>query len=244
MTELQIYSSAFYSYMELGGTMAKSIIDMFARSPLGPLQEHMVKADECAQKLIPFFQAVLIQDWDAAFDCQSQITKLEQKADRIKKDLRLHLPKGLFLPVPRSDILELLSIQDAVANRAEDIAGIVMGRKLVMPGVLSVEFQKYLKSSVDTSTQAKKAICELGELLESGFRGLEVKLVENMIIELDRVEHETDDHQISLRKSLFDIEATLPPVNVFFLYKVIDWVGDLSDCAQRAGGRLQILLAH
>ncbi|HBP75141.1 MAG TPA: phosphate transport regulator, partial [Alcanivorax sp.] len=36
----------------------------------------------------------------------------------------------------------------------------------------------------------------------------------------------------------------LPPVDVIFLYKIIEWIGDLADRAQKVGGRLQLLLAR
>ena len=51
----------------------------------------------------------------------------------MKRDIRLHLPKSIFLQVSRSDILELLAAQDRVANKAKDIAGLTLGRKMVFP---------------------------------------------------------------------------------------------------------------
>jgi predicted phosphate transport protein (TIGR00153 family) len=50
--------------------------------------------------------------------------------------------------------------------------------------------------------------------------------------------------QIKLRKKLLGIEDTLKPVDVMFLYQIIDWVGDLADLAERVGSRLEILLAR
>ena len=47
-----------------------------------------------------------------------------------------------------------------------------------------------------------------------------------------------------MRSSLFRLEAELPPIDVMFLYSVIDWIGDLSNRAHDVGGRLQLLLAR
>ena len=102
----------------------------------------------------------------------------------------------------------------------------------------------YLRRSIATSAQALKAMDELDELLEAGFRGREVELVERLIEELDQIESETDRHQIQVRRILFGLEQELPPVDVMFLYKIIDWVGDLADRASRVGGYLQLLLAR
>jgi predicted phosphate transport protein (TIGR00153 family) len=217
---------------------------MFGRSPISSLEEHMAKAHACAEALVPFFDAILAQDWSRAEQLQVHISNLEHEADEIKKDLRLHLPKSLFLPVPRSDVLELLTIQDSVANRAKDIAGLMLGRKMEIPEPLAPQFKAFLKRSVDASAQAARAIAELDDLLETGFQGSEVKLVEDMIYELDRIEHDTDEMQIKIRRTLFDLEKSLPPVQTIFLYKIIEWIGDLADRAQQVGERLQLLLAR
>ena len=36
----------------------------------------------------------------------------------------------------------------------------------------------------------------------------------------------------------------MPPVDVMFLYKIIDRIGELADCAQKVGSRLQLLIAR
>ncbi len=221
-----------------------SILNMFARSPIRPLQKHMDKANQCAKLLDPFFQNVIKNNWEKTAQLQSEISQLENDADDMKKDLRLHLPKGLFLPVSRTDLLNLLTKQEAVANTAKDIAGITLGRKLHIPESLHANFMTYLRRCIDAVSQANKAIRELDELLESGFRGKEVSLVETMLEELNNIEHDTDVLQVQLRDSLYAIETDLPPTDVYFLYDVIKKVGSLADEAEHTGNQLLILLAH
>ena len=217
---------------------------VFGRSPIGPIQKHISKAHECATQLEPFFIAAFDGDWKQAEVFQQKIVQLEHEADEIKKSVRLSLPNSLFLPVPRTDLLEIVTVQDKVANRAKDIAGIVLGRHMVIPPEIRTAFLDYLQRSIATSAQALRAMDELDELVETGFRGREVNLVEQLIEELDQIESETDDHQVAVRKILFRLEKDLPPVDVIFLYKIIDWVGDLADRATRVGGYLQLLLAR
>lgn len=225
-------------------TISASIFNMFGRSPIRPLQQHMAIAHQTAEKLIPFFTAVLKQDWPLAQNLQQEISGLEDEADAIKRDLRLHLPKGLFLPVPRTDILELIAMQDKIANKAEDISGLIVGRNMQFPDTLANDYIAFLQHCIDASAQALKAINELDELLETGFRGNEVKLVEEMIVKLDEIEHDTDKMQIGIRRSLFNLEKELPPIDAMFLYQVIEYTGELADRAQTVGGLLQRLLAH
>lgn len=219
-------------------------VSLFGRSPIGPMQQHIAKAHECAANLVPFFEAVMAEDWARVEQVQQEMARLEHEADKLKKSVRLHLPKSLFLPVPRSDLLELLSVQDKVANRAKDIAGLMLGREMAIPQALQPIMRNYVQRSVDASAQALKAMNELDELLETGFAGREAVLVETLIEELGVIEQDTDRLQIDVRRQLFKLEKELPPVDVMFLYQIIDWIGDVADRAQRVGNRLEQLLAR
>lgn len=221
-----------------------SIFNMFGPSPIKPIEQHMLKVYQCAKQLCPFFEAVLKHDWVAAESIQHKIIALEKEADLIKRDLRLHLPTGLFLPVSRTDLLELLSSQDRIANKAEDIAGLIISRQMIIPNVISELFMPFLNRSLDAAKQACKAINELDELLETGFRGNEVNVVEDMILTLDEIEHDSDDKLSAIRHSIFALEKDLPAIEVIFLYKLVQWIGDLAEHSQTVGGRLQILIAR
>lgn len=220
------------------------IFSVFGRSPIRPLQKHMSAVIACVEQFLPFLDAVKQNDWALAEERQLLIAKLENDADTLKSDLRTHLPKSLFLPVARTDLLELLTMQDRVANRVKDIAGLMLGRQLTLPSVVANDFYQFAARCVDAAKQAQTAISELDELFETGFSGNEVHLIEDMIEKLSNIEHDTDDMQIALRRQLFSIENDLPPVEVMFLYKIMEWTGDLADRAQSVGDRLEILLAH
>ncbi|HBD4495553.1 TPA: TIGR00153 family protein [Legionella pneumophila] len=217
---------------------------MFGPSPIKPIEQHIRKAHQCAKQLYPFFEAVLKNDWDTANKIKDKIISIEKEADLIKRDLRLHLPTGLFLPVARTDILELLSAQDRIANKAEDIAALIISRQMSIPKKLIPSFMPFLNRCLDASKQACTAINELDELLETGFRGSEVKIVEEMIVKLDEIEHDCDERLADIRHKIFELEKELPAIDVIFLYKLVQWIGELADHAQTVGGRLQILIAR
>lgn len=217
---------------------------LFGRSPFQPLLAHIVKTSECAGQLLPFFDAALGGDWEEARKHREAITRLEHDADELKTQLRLNLPNTMFLPVSRSDLLELISVQDKIANKARDITGIMLGRNMIIPEPLAEPMRNYLRTAVATVDQARKALEELEDLLESGFGRNVSDVMQELIKELHDLEHQADEQQIDIRRQLFQLEAQLPPVDVIFLYKIIEWIGELSDRAERVGSRLQILTAR
>lgn len=221
-----------------------SIFNMFGPSPIKPIEQHIRKVHQCAKQLYPFFEAVLTEDWKTAERIKDKIISMEKQADLIKRDLRLHLPAGLFLPVSRTDLLELLSAQDRIANKAEDIAELIISRRMVIPKKLVPALMPFLHRCLDASKQACKAINELDELLETGFRGSEVTIVEEMILTLDEIEHDSDEKLSDIRHRIFELEKDLSAIDSIFLYKLVQWIGELADHAQTVGSRLQILISR
>ena len=224
--------------------MANMLVNIFGSSPVDPLEKHIGIAYNCAKQLRGFFAAVVEEDWDEASRIRDEIERLEHKADDLKKTIRLRLPKSLFMPVPREDLLELLLVQDKIANRTKDVSGLVLGRKMRLPVEIADDFIDFVNRNIDAAKQARKSVRELDELFTAGFRGAEVVLVEAMIEELDRIETDTDDRQAALRSSLYTIEKSLDPVDAMFMYKVIELTGEIADMAERVGRRLELLLSH
>lgn len=224
--------------------MANMLANIFGSSPVKPLERHIDLAYQCAKQLRPFMSASVEGDWDSALAARDKIESLEHAADDLKKEIRLGLPKSLFMPVPREDLLELLLVQDKIANRTKDVSGLVLGRKLQIPKEISEDFLEFVDRNIDAAKQARKSVRELDELFTAGFRGAEVDLVSALIEELDRIETDTDDKQAALRGALFAIEKNLDPIDAIFMYKIIELTGEIADMAERVGRRLELLLSN
>jgi predicted phosphate transport protein (TIGR00153 family) len=99
------------------------------------------------------------------------------------------------------------------------------------------------KVCVKTSAKALEAINELDELLETAFGNRERKIVSGIIKKVNSLESESDSIQHRIRTKLFPLESSLPPVDVIFYYRTVEWLGELADAAQKVGSRLEVLLA-
>ena len=221
-----------------------NILGLFAHSPLKPLQKHSNKVTECCELLVPFFEAIFREDWNAAEQFRLDISAHERQDDALKREIRLKLLRGLFMQIERTELLELVPQQAKLANYAKDIAGRMVGRQFGIPPEMHDEFMSYVRRSLDATEQAHKVIEEMDQLLETGFKGRELNFVNQMINELDIIEDDTDQMQIKLRKMLYEVEGRYNPIDVMFLYKIIEWVGVLADQAQRVGSRIELMLAR
>jgi hypothetical protein len=224
--------------------MANYISKVFGASPVAPMQDHMNACYKAARELLTLFECTNADDWSGVEASRQKIVALEQEADEYKKQIRGQLPKSLFMPVPREDLLNLLWAQDQIANTARDISGLVVSRKMQIPEAIRPDFLEYVTRNADAAKMARKSVRELDELYNTGFRGAEAAFVEALVDDLDRIENETDEMQAQVRNGLFAIEDNLPPVDVMFLYRVIELIGEIGDMSERIGRRLELLLAH
>jgi predicted phosphate transport protein (TIGR00153 family) len=67
--------------------------------------------------------------------------------------------------------------------------------------------------------------------------------VSSIIEDVNELESESDKIQHIIRAKLFPLEQDLPPVDVMFYYRAVEWLGELADAAQKVGSRLEVLLA-
>ncbi|MBA4732691.1 MAG: TIGR00153 family protein, partial [Candidatus Thioglobus sp.] len=170
------------------------------------------------------------------------IGKKEQKADVLKKKLRMNLPSTFMMPFSRRDLLDVLLIQDSIANITKDLAGLMMSRKMSLPKEISEDFINLSNLCIKTSAAALLAINELDELLETAFSSRERKIVDTMIKKVNELEHESDVAQELIRNKLYLLEASHPPIDVMFYYRAIEWLGETADAAQKVGSRFEVML--
>jgi len=221
-----------------------TISGLFGRSPIKPLQEHMAIVTLAAQRVTDLFECLCSVDCDQSQSIIDEIFKLESEADQIKNRLRAHLPRSLLMPVDRRDILEILDLQDEIADTAQDIAGMVQERKMEVPPSLRVPMLNLVRRCADACNHCETIINELDELLATGFRGRESDAVSAMVDELNKIESDTDRMGTDLARALFALEDELKPVSVILWYELIRMIGSLADYAEKVGNRLRLLLAR
>lgn len=219
-----------------------TILNLFGRSPFAPLQSHMEKVSECVHLLKPLFVAIHDQEWEKVEEISNRISEAEHQADLTKNDIRNHLPKSLFLPVDRSSLLEILTIQDNIADRSEDVAVLVNLKKLPLIPEMEKDFNHFLEKNIEAFDQAHLIIRELHELLESSFGGIEAEKVRLMVEKVAYLEHDVDLIQRGLLKILFNSENSLSFTAFLIWQKAFAAIGDISNLAEKLAYRVRTTL--
>jgi len=220
------------------------IASLLGRSPFKPMQAHMRIVNECIAHVPALFEALIAGDQAEVVKVKDLIFAKEQEADDLEHELRASLPKSLFLPVDRRDLLDLLNMQDYMADTAQDIAGLMIERDMTVPEGMAEPLRELVQRCVDACDLATKIIEEMDELIEAGFGGREAASVLDMVEQLSAIEDETDEMGVKLTQILFAKEDEMKPVSVMFWYQMIQWIGDMADYAEKAGDRMRLLIAR
>lgn len=218
----------------------RALNKLFGKSPFAPLQEHMEKVAHCVRMVPELFDH--LGDQEHLEKITSKISKAEHEADLAKNDIRASLKGYLFLPVPKVRILEWLTLQDALADKAEDIAVLLTFRKLAIPEAMATLFEEFLKKNLKAFEAAFQIVSELTEILESTFGGAEAEKLRGMVDRVAYLEHEVDLVQRYLLKEIFNHEDAFTFATFHLWMRVIGEVGDLSNLSEKLANRILIAM--
>ena len=223
---------------------SKGLSDIIKKSPFGPIKAHMEVSKNSTEELINFLESAVNSDWNKATESRKVISQLENEADVLKAETRSLLTKSLFLAVPREVILDLIKLADDIPNTVKDISGLMIGRQMEIPSAIASSFLLFAKEASAITDAAKEAVDHIDELFQFSFGGNAAIKMQQLIQKLDSLENKNDQSEVTLRAELFAIEKDLPPVNVIFLYDIINKIGELSDRAEQVGHRISLIASR
>ena len=217
----------------------RTIAKLFGRNPFVPLQLHMEKVSECVGRIIPILQAYSNGQADQVDVLAREISEREHEADQLKHDIQSQVPRGMFLPIDRERLLEILAVQDSIADKAENLAALLTFRRTSIPATMSELLQAFLAKNLEAFDGAHRIVKELDGLLSSGFGGVEAEKVRLMVMDVSRLEYEADQIQHRLLQQLFANEENLSVADFFLMDKILKQISELSNLSERLAHRIQ-----
>lgn len=219
-----------------------NIARLFGKSPFAPLQSHMQKVAACVKLLKEIFDALSTVSLNEIEKKVAHLSQLEHEADLTKNDIRNHLPKSLFLPIDRSHFLEILSIQDSIADKAEEIGILLTLQPLENFENFRNEMLSFFEKNSVVFLATKQVIEEIDELLESSFGGIEAEKVKAMVEQIAYKEYEAQKAQHQLMKQLFSNGKHLSTPSFYLWSRLIEETGAISHLSERLANRIRMVL--
>ncbi len=220
--------------------MRVPVFRTFTRSPFDGLLKHAAKVKECVTVLQKALEAYSKERHEEFKRLAQKVSKLEEEADWIKGNIRNHLPRGIWMPVDKTDFLMALKEQDAILDFAEDAVVWLSFRRTKIPEKLRGEFLDHLSRVVETVITLEQVMENVKSLVTSP-RKKERERCKERLKEVHHKEWEADQVERRLASDLFNND--LDPVSLFHLLKVVDLVGNIANHAENVGDRVRAMLA-
>lgn len=218
-----------------------TIARLFGRSPFSNLLGHMKQVALCMEDLRPLMEAFWHQDRKAIDLIAARIGEKEHRADILKADIRNQMSKGMLLPVDRTHLQAILSIQDDLADKAEDIAVLISLRSIPTLEPLRSIMNSFLAKNLECFQVAFKVILEIPEVLESGFGGPESSRLRELARQCAFMEHEADVLQRAVLQELYAQEAHLTFLTFDFWSRLISEIGSIADLSENLADRTLVM---
>lgn len=222
----------------------RTIEKLFGKSPFGPLVEHTRRVHATVEQIRPFLESYLAEEWERCEELHDEVSRLEHEADKQKAEIRDQLPKSVFLPVDRSDVLAYLKQQDDIADAAEDLTVLLTFRNIETPEELARMILDFADQVILTSELLLEAGLELTDLFEASFAGPEVDRVLKMVADVNDQEWEADKREREVTRALLTYEDGMDPIDLLLWMRALDALGEVANHAENTGDQLRMMLAR
>ncbi len=222
--------------------MTNALGKLFGWSPFRLLQQHMGQVATCVAKMCEALDAFERESWADVESAAEEISQMEHGADKIKDEIRGNLTRRLFLPIDRGRVLEILALQDSLADRAEDVAVLLTIKRLKILPSIADQFRKFRDVNIKAVNLVAKIIDQFDELVETGFGGAAADKIRTMVHDVAYAEHEVDLIQRKLLKDFFALETELSSGDLYLWMQLIRQLASLSNGSENLANRTLAIL--
>lgn len=218
-----------------------SIFSFFPKeSPIRDLIKHYDFIEK-GSKLIPetfacYAEPKKSKDFDSL---KQQVDEIEEQADRVKRKIRNHMPRGIFMPVDRTIFFNFTRSLDDVLDCAQDALNWLSIRHVKVPSFLRKDLDDYLQNILVSVKILRPALEGTIEIVGGGTANREeVKtLCRNIILHHDEV----GAQKRAIIAKLYN--ADIPFKDMYQLLKFIEEMYDSSHNTERCSDMLRAMLA-
>jgi len=222
--------------------MRFALSKLFRESPFDRLMAHANVVQSGAEKFGKAVHCYLAAECGDFEDLHNQVTTLESDADRIKQNIRAHLPKGILMPVDKFQFLWYLREQDKVMDSMQDALHWLSYRSTAVPEAIVDDLNLMVQKAVEVVNQLP--------VMVSGaigyFRGYAQKdrdAVKQTIHTLRQQEAESDRIERKLKCDIFSLTVS-DPAATFHLIRLVEHIGEISNHAENAGDMMRAMVAR
>ena len=219
------------------------LLETLPSSPYKTLEAHFKKACRAVRKLDKMVKLYLEGDFTEAASISVEISRLEHEADELKRHLRATLPRKIFMPISKEDLLAILASNERIVDTCQDVAQILDMRETKIPEELHPLMESFLGHIIDSVDSLRVMMNLLDRLLKSTFAKIETREVIALGHKVHEHEYKADSVNKQLSKAIYALEGKESPMALFHMMRFSDVLDSVADHAENAALRLVLVVS-
>jgi predicted phosphate transport protein (TIGR00153 family) len=218
------------------------LANLLKRSPFENVFKHSVKVAQCGPIFVEAVQAYFKSDRDKFEFLKEEIRDIEAEADRLKRNIRAHLPVSILMPVEKSVFFTFLREADKVVDCVKNALYWMSYYNLDLPQDIRRDYVLLAKEVGDYVGFLPEMVLRAHTYFRSRMEQDRVA-VKEIIREIRFRETESDD----LEKALFIrlcAEEAIPPKTFFIMIRLVETTGDIADHLENSSDMMRAMIVR
>jgi len=216
--------------------------NLFRRSPFENTFKHAAKVARCGPLFVEAVEAYFKGDHVRFEFLKEEIRDIEAEADRLKRNIRAHLPASVLMPVEKSVFFWFLREADKVVDCIKNALYWMSYYHLNVP-------EDIVKNYLMLAKEVGDYLGFLPEMVQRAHTYFTSRMeqdreaVKDVIREIRFREQESDDLEKTLLIRVCADES-IPPKTVFFMIRLVETTGDVADHLENSADMMRIMIAR
>jgi len=216
--------------------------NLFRRSPLENTLKHADKVAQCGPIFVTAVKAYFSGELDNFELLKEDIREIERDADRMKRNIRAHLPASLLMPFDKSAFFTFLREADKVVDSVKNALYWMSYYRLEVPEDIQKDYILLAKEVSDYIGFLPEMVRRAHTYFASRTEG-DREAVKEIIREIRFREKESDDLEKTLFIRLCAVRE-IHPKTFFIMIRLVETTGDIADHLENSADMMRIMIAR
>jgi predicted phosphate transport protein (TIGR00153 family) len=216
--------------------------NLFRRSPLENTLKHASKVAQCGPVFVKAVQAYFAGDRDTFELLKEEIREIEAEADRMKRNIRAHLPASVLMPFEKSVFFSFLREADKVVDSIKNALYWMSYYQLQLTDDVKKDYILLAKQVGDYLGFLPEMVQRAHSYFESRTEK-DRDSVKEVIREIRFREKESDDVEKTMYIRLCADES-IPPRTFYLMIKLVETTGDIADHLENSADMMRVMIAR
>lgn len=218
------------------------LLGLFKTSPFENAFKHSIKVAQCGPLFVRAVESYFKDDRDQFEILKDEIRDIEAEADRIKRNIRAHLPRSILMPVDKYVFFSFLREADKVVDCVKNSLYWMSYYELSLPEDIQRDLVLLVKEAGDYLGFLPEMVLRTHRFFDTRFEK-DRDEVKEIIREIRFREKESDD----LEKTIFIrlcADEEIAPKTFFIMIRLVETTGDIADHLENAANMVRVMIAR